>query len=618
MDLSTYPKEREANEAWRKQLYNWCRGRPERQAELRQRCKDDLLFFINAFGYIAEQRKDLITGHVRLPFITFDYQDKALGRMAAHLGRKHIIGDKSRDVGFTWMVLYLFLWRWLFYSLESFGVASRTEEYVDKAGSPDSHFWKLDFILRNLPSWLLPGGTNKQGPKTWKRRKKQLVNNELQSDITGYATSGDIARGGRRLALLLDELAAYHYADGKGCWSAAAFATDCIFAVSTHQGTVGAFADACRTAATNPRLFEHIVIRWWEDPRKNKGLCYVDPEKPEAGMSEWTVINRAGLMWSQWFEDKCVILHFDKREIAKELEGDPNASGSGFFSGPLLEFAKNLGCRPPIRVGRLLYDRETREPTKWIDDSNGNIKLWVDLVGDRPPQDSYAAGCDVSAGYGSSPSVIAMGSMTLGCKVAEFVDAFRKPGFFAADMVAMGKWFHNAKLIWECKGPGGSYINKLIAVEWEYLYVYFRRDNEGGLCEKPTAHVGWNPDRESKKTLMEVFRDALGSGEYLERSESVIVECRDYRYGKDGGVEQAKSKETDDPTKAGTNHGDRVMASAMLWKIIKEGRQLAPAGSKPALDLESPFAKEGSFAWFMAMEMKQKRQLEISGGLNLG
>lgn len=608
MDLSVYPKDREANIAYRKQVLAWCAGNAKRQAEIRERCRTDLLFFINVFGYLAEQRGDEATGHIVLPFVSYDFQDDALLRMAKALGKKHVVGDKSRDVGFTWMVLYLYLWRWLFYPGESFGVASRTQDLVDKPGSPDCHFWKLDFIIKHLPAFLLP--------KKKKRRKNHWANYDIATDITGYATDKDMLRGGRRTAIMLDEHAAFDRKAGRGSWAACVPATRSVFSVSTHQGTVGAFADNCRSAALYPHLFEHIVVRWWQDPRKNKGMCTVDPANPVPGMSDWTLQNRPGGRWTPWFEDQCRIFHYDQAMIAQELEGDPNASGHGFFSGAMLADVKKL-CRNPVRVGRLLYDRETREPTTWIDDSNGNIKLWCDLIGGRPPIDSYAAGCDVSAGYGNSPSVIAVGSKTLGCKIAEFVDAFRKPPQFAADMVALAKWFNHAQLIWEAKGPGGTYINKLIVVEWEYSSVYFRRDNEGGLMEKPTAHVGWNPDREGKKTLLEVFREGLGTGEYLERSEAVIAECQDYRYSKDGGVEQAKSKETDDPTKAGTNHGDRVMATAMMWKIIKESRQLTPLVDRPDDDFSRKEAKQGSFAWFMQMELKAKQEAETFGGLQL-
>lgn len=597
-----YPKDRLANLAFRKKLRDWIGTSQDRQTIVKAHAAKHLLWFVNVYGWIAEQRKDA-HGGVKILFLTYDYQDEALARIEAALGKKHIVGDKSRDMGFTWMVLFVFLHRWLFGDYESFGVASRTQDYVDKEGSTDSLFWKLMFALEALPPWMKP--------KKWKKNKGQLINYDRVNNITGYATSKDIARGGRRLAILLDELAAYHYGHGKGCWNAcAATATNCIVAVSTHKGTTGAFAEACRSAKNHPEVFEHIILRWWQDPRKAEGLCVVDPAKPAPGMSEWTCDKRAGGRWSPWFERMCIVLHYDKAAIAQELEGDPNAAGYGWFSEPLLEAATAAGVRVPRHVGRLIYDRETLEPIRWQEDSNGNISLWCALPGDRPVEGMYAAGCDVSAGEGSTPSVVALIDMRLGQKVGEYADAHKHPQAFACDAMALAKWFWTAKLIWEDQGPGGRFTKTVKSAG--YRKVYLRKTNEDTFCPDQTLHMGAHMSRDFKRTLFEALREALGS-EYLERSEATINEYRDYRYSSDGGVEFGPSVDTEDPTKARLNHGDRALATALAWLLVKESRLLSQDRKEEARRRPP----ERSFAWFLEREEEARQQALLYGGLRL-
>lgn len=601
----TVPKDREANLRWRSEQCARAAADPDYQETLREMCKRDLLFWINGFGWLAEQRA---REGAPVPFITFPVQDDALLRMEAALGHKIVVGDKSRDVGFSWMVLYLFAWRWVFFPLQSFAIASRSEKYVDQRGNPDSLFWKLDYLMDHLPTWMLPDGFDLSSDRF--RTKNHLCNTANGSDITGYATGPDIGRGGRRLAVLLDELGAWFHADGQGAWASCQDVTESIFAVSTHQGTTGAFAEACAAAAAHPEEYEHIVIRWWNDPRKNEGLCTVDPANPAPGMSKWTLENRVGQPWSPWHEKKCKRLKYNKKHIAEEVDGDPSTAGHGFFSKFQLDDAAKY-CRPPRRVGRLVYDAETLEPIKFVDDPEGNLSIWCPMVGERPVMDDYSAGCDISAGVGSTPSCINLASMRTGEKAAEYADSKKPPREFACEAIAVAKWFFGAKLIWETPGPGAVF-SKTIRLRG-YRNLYRRRTNEGDLVPGMTDHIGWSPSPDLKRDLLEEFRDALGVA-YLERSKLVLEECKDYRYGIDGNVEQSKARETDDPTKARHNHGDRVIAAALSWKVIKEGHLLV---AEPEREAPKQIAMPGSMAWLMEQEKALKANEEFEGSLRL-
>ena len=78
-----------------------------------------------------------------------------------------------------------------------------------------------------------------------------------------------------------------------------------------------------------------------------------------------------------------------------------------------------------------------------------------------------------------------------------------------------------------------------------------------------------------------------------------------YAQLKGGGIGHSHSRNSNDPTKARENHGDRVIADAVAWKVIQEvrrrdpGEQRIPAGSLMArrLQYESATAQQGTGTW---------------------
>lgn len=574
------PKTLEANLEYRKAVKLRAKADQGFRAEQKRRCQEDILYWMNVFGWVWEPRIP-----ARLPSITSGLQDLVIGRMAGALGKKHVVVEKSRDMRITWSVLFLLCHRWQFLEGQSFAVASRAHEFVDKSGSPATLFWKLDFILENQPRWLMPA--------RWHRSKNQLNNYTLHSDFTGYSTTKDLARSDRRLGIFLDEYGAFDYAQGHGAWASCASATKTIIAVSTHQGSVGAFAEAVRKAKRQPQRFELISMPWWEDPDKVKGL-------------EW----RDGKRWSPWWQEK-KDESLSEARFLEEIEMDPMGAGAGYFSSEQIAQAERT-CRPPIFQGRLEYDLETMEPVRFIEDKNGPLSIWCPLPQGRPADGDYALGVDVSAGVGRTPSTMAVVSKTTGEKVAEFSDSHLFPEKFAGYSIAVGKWFKNAHLIWETAGGTGTTFGKVIK-DHGYRPVYMRKTSEDRLCPIPTDAMGWGSTASSKRDLLENFRKSFGY-EYTERSVNLLEECQHYRYAADGvGVEHAQAVETDDPMEAGQNHGDLIIAAALAWKLVKEGKRLVKAGK----ELPPPKILEGSVAWYREQDKKEKAQRELFGGLRL-
>ena len=149
------PKDPSANLKFRQDLL--LMGGSDRKAaeELFIMCSRDLLFYVNAFCWTYDPR----VGDGTLPFLTYEFQDESLLAIDAAIGSHDLLIKKSRDMGASWMLLTVFEWRWHFKNSQSFLLVSRNEDYVDKAGNPKSLFWKIDFIHKFLPGWLLPRTT---------------------------------------------------------------------------------------------------------------------------------------------------------------------------------------------------------------------------------------------------------------------------------------------------------------------------------------------------------------------------------------------------------------------------------------------------------------------------
>ena len=109
------PKNLKDNLKYRRELLAWA-DTPARRRSLWTACKQDILFFINAFCWLYEPRTSRLRGTTSnvIPFITYGYQDDAFLEMHEALGYRDVGVEKSRDLGATWMFLTLCFHGWLF------------------------------------------------------------------------------------------------------------------------------------------------------------------------------------------------------------------------------------------------------------------------------------------------------------------------------------------------------------------------------------------------------------------------------------------------------------------------------------------------------------------------
>jgi len=268
-----------------------------------QKCRqpnaEGCLHFLQFFCFIAEPR-DLQDRDK--PFTLYEYQieevrflvDVLFRCASAHGPRENILYEKSRDMGVSWVILYVFLWFLLFHGA-SFQVGSRKEEEVDKTGDMDTPFGKLKYALLTLERtfpWLLPAGWN------FKRDTgHMIIRNPMGGQIVGESANSEFGRGGRNLATVYDEFPKWPYASES--WRASYGTTKVRIAVGTPGET-----DTDKFSRLRYGLDGDIIVRtihWTKHPDKAADL---------------RVIN--GKPTSSWYIEECRTN--SPEDIAKELD----------------------------------------------------------------------------------------------------------------------------------------------------------------------------------------------------------------------------------------------------------------------------------------------------------
>jgi len=514
-------------------------------------CSRDILFWVNSFIWTYDPKK--FPDNPFIPFITYPYQDDAIVKLNHAVGRHDVTVEKSRDMGASWICLMVFLWRFQFRPGQTFLVSSRKEALVDKKGDPDCLFWKLDKALGLQPRWLRPAVD---------RAKLQITNLENGSTIGGESTTENLATGGRRTAVMLDEFSKWE--KGYEVLSSTADVTDCRIFNSTPKGSGNAFYKKAHDGTFKLRF------HWSQHPLKAKGL-YRTPQ---------------GKLRSPWYDAECV-RRTHPAEIAQELDIDYLGSDYQFFDPQILDDVATRYVRSPFEIGDVLYDPDSFEPIEFRSWKNGKLRVWCSLDGQKkPPPGKYILGADISAGSGASNTAFAVLDPKTGEKVAEWASSNVMPHYAAHVAIALCRWFCDvggkpAYMIWERNGTGGEIFGQTVR-DSGFRHVYYQTDEAGRRSDK----IGFHTNENTKAQLLGDYRRALESGDFINRSYIAIDECRHYVYTSAGKIMHSSAAGSEDPTGAGAQHGDRVVADALSWWGARE-RPHRRVEAEPAIPLGS-------------------------------
>lgn len=600
------PKEPLLNLKWREELFELCEQDPELCEQLKVACARDKLFFINTFLWVFEPRKA-----VDYPFVTWQFQDRLFMHMHETIGNQDLGVEKSRDMGMTWMAITEFFCLWMFRPKTTLGLVATDLDAVDKTDDPDTLMWKLDYHYDNLPSWMKP-------PRN--RIKNSMRNSRNRAVITGYAATSDVGRGGRKYCFFFDEAAFWSANDGYGAWAAAQYVSDSRLMVSTPCGMAGIFPDQMKRKDADMRK---VSIHWTEHPDKVRGLYYgVDGKltilDEEYAFPEDYPFILDGKLRSPYYDSECR-RHPIPALIAQELDIDYGGSGFPFFKPQEIEDHMLTYGIDSQMEGEVLYDNNTPEvEPAWTNQPGGHTRLWIPLTAeDEPPHTyNYVVACDISAGTAgdmSTNSVAVVYNQLTGEKVAECAVNFLSPERFADYVDGLSRWFWGpdgvAYVIWETNGPGEQFTKRFVEIHPERIYY---RENLKTKDGKPTQNPGWRSSRETKRMVLGHYGMCLAKGMVINHSEQALEEMYHYIHLPTGAIEHDRSQVALDPSAAGENHGDRVIADALAnWVLNKTGTLERSQDSRQTTNRsgEPPYGTAAHRAWLA----EQDRQKELQG-----
>lgn len=542
-----------------------------------------------------------------LPFITWPCQDNAFLTILHCIEEgKDLVIEKSRDMGASWMSLTAMEWLWHYKKNMTFLAVSRNEKLVDSPGNPDSLFWKIDFIHRHLPEWLLPRDS-------FERTRLHFGNNRTHSTIDGESTTAAAGVGGRRTAMFIDEFSRIE--EGYQLLSGTADTTRCRIFNFTPLGTGNA---AYKLAQRTTDIIK-LRLHWSDHPLKAAGLYKYNSktkavevlDKDYEFADDFNFI-QDGKLRSPWYDAECQ-RRANERDVAENLDIDYQGSQYEFFDKSMLVNLQDTYCIDPLWEGEVSYDPDTAEFRELVKVAGGPLKLWVNLdAHNKPPPITAAGGADISWGSGATPSCLSFINCATGEKFAEYANSFLTPDTFAKIAFALCHLFKNehgttVKFAWEHQGPGQPFGKKLM--ELGYRNVFFRQAQTGiPGYEKGKDVPGWIPTPDNKRTVLTEYRTALSTRQFINRSWKALEECRPFIHingyvehaGALAGVDERGNK---DPTAARENHGDRVVADALAWMMC--------GGVRPQLKkAEAEAAPVGSLAWrrLLAHNERQKEK----------
>lgn len=591
------PKDRGENLKFRLKLLQLCKQSKKHREAVKEMCRRDVLAYINLFVWQFNPRKK--GGREIGPFITWDFQDEAVLTMLECIEKDDdLFIEKSREMGASWLCLIAIEWLWHFHAWQKFLVISRNEDAVDDRADPDSLFWKIDFIHENLPGWLMPKGWEKKAH----RIRLSFTNPENRSTITGQASTGKAGVGGRASAMFIDEFS--QIKEDYEVLHRTSDTTGCRIFNGTHKGQGTAFHELSQRVD-----IRKLVMHWTQHPDKWPGAYRYVPGENRIEVLDKTYEYPADFEFvhseapaggphpgirSPWYDREC-LRKGNPRAVAMDLDIDPGGSVAQFFNPLTIRSLIVQYCRPPLWEGDVAYDPDSGKPEGLIQLPGGPLKLWLELREGKPPRGKYGAGADISTGFGATNSCLSWCSGTTGEKVGEYATANTVPERLAVIAVAICYLFVDEDgqpclFGWEHHGPGLTFGKKV--VELGYPNIFFREAHASLAGGKISNIPGWYPSNEQKLLLLNDYRAALDARQFVNRSEIAMKECLPYRYDDSGNVVHPHEVKAEDPTGARINHGDRVIADALCWKMAKSFGRIGKAKSQ-----ERQGIVVGSLAW---------------------
>lgn len=584
------------------------------QDALWEASKLDPLFFFSAFLWVHEPRAKI----KRRPFIPWVHQEPVILAMDKTITEAmeteqpvSLTLKKSRAQGGTFVYLGVQIRRALMEPDFTIGLVTRNEALVDSRVDDSAVMFKVATMLDLLPLWMLPDGYERS-------MTEHVIRLPNRSGWSGYAATGDVARGGRTTVFCFDEPGSEEFVAGNKDYkmlSSCAHVSNCIFLVSTFGVDAGVFYESA-TDPDNPRVYN---LSWTDNPEHSKNIYtvkegvavairpeeqaavthYVDTHKREIKSIERRGHKIEGKLQSPWYNSHRLQPGATPRFIARELDQDARGSVGKVFAPDLLDRMKRAHCQGPVWVGNPVFDSETCKLTGLIPREDGALKLWFKPgIDNSPPLGPFTAGCDIASGgvgaYSSNSVITALDDRT-GEQVLEYTIKGLEPRPFARRVVGICMWLRNALLGWEDSGVSGGFAKEIMETVY-YGNIFFRDVTQLG-SQKKSRKPGWPCRDADKADMFEMMALAMENGKFVPRSEEMITECGEYEW--DGAkIVHAPSKNKGASDK---NHADRAISAAGAWLVYNTDNAV------DKLDTSEEIGQTPEYGSFLWREQQERR-----------
>jgi hypothetical protein len=245
-----------------------CEADINKQAAALELCKRDIVHFFKYHLFTFDPRQS----PADLPFNPWPYQEDYIRNINQDIANgDSSVTEKTRDMGVTWMVLAVFLYRWLFFN-ENFLLGSKKQEDVDTIGKINTHFERIRYMLSKLPDWMVEQCEFRRIDSNYMRIYKANG-----ASLIGESMNPSFSRQGRFKAILLDEFAFVDQPEV--IWRACGDSAPCKIAISTPNGSNNFFAHLRKQQHGEIKVY---TLHWKLHPFKDDAWYEAEKAKRSA------------------------------------------------------------------------------------------------------------------------------------------------------------------------------------------------------------------------------------------------------------------------------------------------------------------------------------------------
>jgi len=319
-----YPKDTTENKRHRATIIQEAENDVVLQQRLIQQCTKDPLYFFNCFMWTYNPRVEPFD----FPFITYNFQDKFINQIIQCItdGRDNCT-EKSRDMGFSWQLVGIHIWAFLFKGWSSL-YGSYKEDYVDHQGDMDAFFERVRYSMGWLPKWMLPSDLID--------KYMSISSKQLGAEMGGDAGQ-NFGTGGRRKFITMDEFALWQFADK--AFRKTRDISSCRILGGTPEGRFNLYGKIMTSHKDYAHLdIEKIRLHWKQHPHKTQ----------------------------EWYENEKK--NRTKLDVAKELDISYNESVTGAVYKDFMQI---------VKFGRYEYNPKLPLYTSWDFGRDTTCIIWV-------------------------------------------------------------------------------------------------------------------------------------------------------------------------------------------------------------------------------------------------